>query len=92
MAKETFTPESEPVGEKMEVGPSDEGMGAENCIVIKEGEPPTLLDIVGAASVNRAMIVDHDEAGDDEYIVQFPGHGQERLMQDGISGRIRESL
>lgn len=91
MGKETPSPESGPQGEKTEVIPAEIGMGTKNCIVVKEGEIPTLIDIVRAAVKNEAHIDNSDdEAGDDEYVVQFPGGEQERLMQDGISGRLRE--
>lgn len=64
-----------------------------NCIVIPEGARPELLDIIQAAAHNDAKVDNSDdEAGDDQYAVQFPGRDQELLDQDQINGRLRVLL
>ncbi len=81
------------ITEKLEVEPATKGMGTENCIVIKQSKIPTLEEVASTAVRNKAYIDNSgDEAGDDEYTVRFPGHEQETLSEDGISGRIRELL
>ncbi len=67
--------------------------GVENCVVIKDGDTPT-LGAIASTAVDHSAHIDNsdDEAGDDLYAVQFPGHPQELLEQDGVSARIRELL
>ena len=64
-----------------------------NCVVVPEGFVPS-LDSVGHSAIANQAFVDNsdDEAGDDEYAVQFPGHKQELLTSDGVRARIRELL
>jgi hypothetical protein len=70
--------------------PSTTGQ-TQNCIVIPEGTRVTLLQIIEAAAQNMASIdASDEEAGDDEYCVQFPGHDQELLEQDAVLARVRK--
>jgi hypothetical protein len=63
------------------------------CVVIPEGARPDIMQIIGAAAQNDAMVDNSDEeAGDDQFCVQFPGHGQELLERDALSARVEQLL
>lgn len=86
-----FNRDVESKNEKVKVVPAESGMGAKNCIVIEEGQNPLMLEIVRAAVVNKAHIDNSDdEAGDDLYVVQFPGRKQEAMSHDDIASALRE--
>lgn len=55
-----------------------------NCIAIKKGAIPTILEIVRAATENEAIIKDEP----DQYLVQFPGQGQELLTYSEIFKKL----
>jgi len=79
--------------DSISIVPATEVGGVENCVVVGEGEIPTLVDIVGAATSNNAYLDSGgEEAGDDRFAVQFPGHKQELLGCDAIFGRIRSLM
>ena len=76
---------------KFKVVPADDA-NYDNCIVINDGarfESPE--EIIPFAIENGAFLDNsHDEAGDDEYLIQFPGGKQESLTSDEILGILRE--
>ena len=60
------------------------------CVVVEEGRIPALAEITRAAIQGGAFVDNSDdEAGDDYYLVQFPGREQELLADDVLRGRIR---
>lgn len=82
---------------KLEVVPAVEGIihaEIKNCVVIPEGEPPTVAEIMSAATSNEAFIDNEttEEAGDDLFAVQFPGGKQKLLHRDGIEAARRHML
>jgi hypothetical protein len=61
-----------------------------SCAVIDDPRNLDVTDVVRFATENGARVEDPDDAPDDQYLVQFPGVGQELLTYDGIMGRLRE--
>jgi hypothetical protein len=74
---------------KFEVAPADQGLGAKNCIVIKEKANLSLADIARLAVENEAIEASRGDE-DDIYVIQFPGYGQERLDDDKVLARLKE--
>lgn len=95
MFDESKIPISKPeiCSEKLTITTATEDMrqyGIENCIVIKEGTFPTATEIMQMAIANKAFEDNsEEEAGDDQYAVQFPGHDKELLDYDAITARLR---
>jgi len=60
-----------------------------NCVIIKPG---ATIEKIAELAVKHGAFVDNsgEEAGDDRYLVQFPGHNQEDLNYDGLLARLRE--
>ena len=79
--------------QELQIVPADDSRWTQNCVVTPTGSEPSLIDIVRAAVNNQAHVDNSDEeAGDDQYMVQFPGHNHELLEEDGVRARIRKLL
>jgi len=70
--------------EKTEVIAGSKNARVKNCIAIKAGAVPTILEIVRAATENEAIMRDEP----DHYLVQFPGEGQELLTYSEIFKKL----
>ena len=75
---------------KFDIVPAEKEMGTINCVVIKNIDGLEASEIARMAIKNGAFEEDIDEAGDDTYVIQFPGHQQECLTDDGISAKLRK--
>ncbi|MDD5489494.1 MAG: hypothetical protein PHP25_02350 [Candidatus Moranbacteria bacterium] len=73
--------------EKIEIVACSKDKGVENCIIVRPGVVPTILEIVRAATENEAVIKGEPE----RYLIQFPGQGQELLTYAEIFKKL-ESL
>lgn len=62
--------------------------GVKNCVVIPRSPIPDLIQVVRAAILEGAFVENTDEAGDDTYLVRFPGRQQEMLYEDDIRTRL----
>jgi hypothetical protein len=75
------------------ISKANNGLKTENCIVIEKIDDSLTPEAIISTAVKFRAYVDneeHEEAGDDTYTVQFPGHGQESLDKDGLTRRIAE--
>lgn len=87
--EKSFNPES--MTGKITVVPAEKDMGTKNCLVISERLTPTIEEVVRAAANNEARISsDGEEAGDDLYVVQFPGSDQKALSYDDLMVALRD--
>jgi len=66
--------------------------GCRNCVVIEEGEQLSVGQIASFATKNGAIIVNDDEAGDDKYLVRFPGKGQSLKDYDQLVGDLVSTI
>ncbi|MFH1367478.1 MAG: hypothetical protein ABIH38_05885 [Patescibacteria group bacterium] len=88
-----FIPNQETKKGKMNAVAAEEKFkneGAENCVVIDSTDNLSFDEVIAFAGKNRAVIADHDEAGDDKFIVQFPGQEQNAYTQDQLSVEFRD--
>jgi hypothetical protein len=69
---------------KIEVVDASRDQKVKKCIAIKAGTVPTILEIVRAADENEAIIKDDP----DQYLVQFPGEGQELMTYSEIYKKL----
>ena len=49
-----------------------------------------LVELIARAVSNGAFRENHDEAGDDQYFVQFPNHEPRWYDGDELTGAVRE--
>ncbi len=89
MNNEKLTPESKKEV-PLEIVPA-EGLGTKNYIKITEGTIPSINELISLASRNEAVVDNSDdEAGDDQFAIQFPGKEPELLEYDQVAGSLRE--
>jgi hypothetical protein len=71
----------------IEVVEASRDQKVKNCIAIKAGKVPTILEIVRAADENEAIIKNNPDHYD-QYLVQFPGEGQELMTYGEIYKKL----
>ena len=78
--------------EKYTVVPAEDKSCFQNCIVIDpDMRFESVTEIERLAIANSAWEDNSaEEAGDDMFLVQFPGRKQEALDHDGLTARLRE--